>query len=167
MKLASRPLVRIAIACLLVTPLPAAALCTLACSCSASTAAVAFGSYNPLASANMDVTGSITVTCSGVLGLTVPFTIAMNRGINASSFSPRKLASGSNLLNYNLYDSAARTSIWGDGTGGTNTVSGSVNTGLAGSASATFTVYGRIPGSQNTTPPGSYSDTVTVTVTYS
>jgi len=49
--------------------------------------------------------------------------------------------------------------VWGN-TIGTNTVA-STGTGAAQS----FTVYGRIP-SQTTPAPATYTDTITVTVTY-
>lgn len=47
---------------------------------------------------------------------------------------------------------------WGDGSPGTATVNGSGTT-------HTFTVYGRIPARQNAVV-GSYSDTITVTITF-
>jgi spore coat protein U-like protein len=71
------------------------------------------------------------------------------------------MTSGSNSLTYGLYTNAARTTVWGDGTGSTATVT---NTG-SGSAQ-NFTVYGRIPAGQTSTPAGIYADTVSVTITY-
>jgi spore coat protein U-like protein len=34
------------------------------------------------------------------------------------------MKSGANVLNYNLYTTAAHTTVWGDGTAGTGTFSG-------------------------------------------
>jgi spore coat protein U-like protein len=64
-----------------------------------------------------------------------------------------------NQLNYSLFRDAGRTSNWGN-TVGTDTVPGA-GTGVA----QTFTVFGRIPGSQPRAP-GTYSDTITVTLTF-
>jgi spore coat protein U-like protein len=71
------------------------------------------------------------------------------------------MTSGANLLSYNIYTSAARTTVWGDGTGSSATIGGT-GTGSAQSV----TVYGRVSGGQTTVPVGSYADTVAVTVTY-
>ena len=71
------------------------------------------------------------------------------------------MTSGANLLNYNLYVDAARTNVWGDGSGTTFTIANS-GTGAAQAVN----VYGRVPSGQTTVPPGGYADTVAVTVTY-
>lgn len=150
---------------LLALPLQATALCTPSCSCLASTTAVSFGVYNPHSASPLDSTGNVRVTCVGTPDLLVSYQIALSNGLNSSNFSPRKMASGANLLNYNLYADSSHASIWGDGSGGTQTVSGSI-TIMPGDTSRDHPVFGRIPGSQTTVPPGSYSDTVLVTVTY-
>lgn len=151
---------------LLWLPQQASALCTLVCSCTTSTTAVAFGVYNIHLPTALDGVGNVRVTCGGVLGLLVPYDIALGKGMHSSNFSPRKMASGSDQLNYDLYTSSARTTIWGDGTSGTQVVSGSVTIVLLGGTSSDHPVYGRIPSGQTSVPPGSYSDTVLVTVTY-
>jgi spore coat protein U-like protein len=65
-----------------------------------------------------------------------------------------------NSLAYQLYTSGTFSSIWGDGTGGSVTVSGNGD----GTAQA-LTVYGRI-GTAQFVPAGNYSDRVAVTVNY-
>ena len=147
-------------------PLPALALCTLLCWCTASTGSVAFGVYNPLSASPHDGVGNVRVSCGGVLGLLVPYQVALDKGANSSAFSPRKLAGGASRINYDLYADVSRTTLWGDGTGGTQTVDGSVSIVLLGGTAQDHPVYGRIPGSQTGVPPGSYVDTVHVTVTY-
>jgi spore coat protein U-like protein len=72
-----------------------------------------------------------------------------------------KLATGTELLNYNLFTNAARTTIWGDGTAGTSRVSRN----LRRNQPVNLTVYGRIPAGQDVRI-GSYSETLTVTITY-
>jgi spore coat protein U-like protein len=66
---------------------------------------------------------------------------------------------GSALLKYNLYSNSGHTTNWGD-TSATNWVSGTGN-----GAARNLTVYGQIPISQYVTP-GSYSDTITISVSY-
>lgn len=142
----------------------AAALCTLVCACSVSTTAVSFGTYNPLSGSVLDATGNVRVTCGGVLGLGVPYQIKLNKGQYSSDFSPRKMASGANRLNYDLYTDASRQTIWQDAS--PNWVTGSITIVLLGGTSNDHTVYGRIPTGQPTVPPGNYADTVLVTVEY-
>jgi hypothetical protein len=76
--------------------------------------------------------------------------------------SARTIANGANILDYNLYTSTARTTVWGDGTGATSTVAGS-GAGLL--TASTQTVYGRVSASQDK-PAGTYTSTITVTVTF-
>jgi spore coat protein U-like protein len=76
---------------------------------------------------------------------------------------------GASSLSYNLYKSATRdaSSVWGDGTGGSMTVSGSLPTLTAGSPTQTSThaIYGRIPARQDI-PVGAYTATVILTMTF-
>ena len=124
-----------------------------------STNTLAFGTYNPaLASAN-DASTTLTVRCTGG----TPIVVSLNKGTTTgASIAQRKLVSGTNTLNYNLYTSSARTTVWGE-TASVDTVSG---TGSGLGTDVTFTVYGRIPPGQNNAVPGNYSDLITVTVTY-
>lgn len=132
--------------------------------CSVNATSVGFGSYNPLSSVHTDTTGTVTVTCSGLLNLLVSYEILLSRG-GAGSYTPRRMSSGSNTLNYNLYTNIARTTIWGDNTGGSSRVTGSMLVQLLVPNSQNHTVYGRIPAQQNAAV-GVYADTITVTVNY-
>ncbi len=114
-----------------------------------------FGTQGVL-SANVDQTSAIQVQCTN----TTPYNIGLDAGTGAgATVTTRKLTGGGATINYSLYSDSARTSVWGN-TIGTNTVA-STGTGAAQS----FTVYGRIP-SQTTPAPATYTDTITVTVTY-
>lgn len=124
--------------------------------CSATTLGVAFGGYDPFSGAAVDSAGTVTVTCL----LNIGYSVSLSRGSSAS-YSPRTLVNGGNALDYNLFLDAARSTIWGDGTGGTSIVSDSIALLLPND----HTIYGRIPGAQNPAA-GSYADTITVTVTY-
>ncbi len=132
--------------------------------CSVSATAVGFGSYNPLSSLNTDATGTVTVTCSGLLSVLVGYEVLLSRG-GAGSYTPRRMSSGANTLNYNLYTNITRTTIWGDNTGGSSRVTGSILVQLLVPTSNNHTVYGRIPALQNAAA-GSYADSITVTVNY-
>lgn len=127
-------------------------------SCTVSATVVAFGAFNPFGSA-VPSTGTVSVTCSGG-NPSASYTIALSTG-GSGNFATRQMNDGqSDKLNYNLYTSSALTSIWGDGTSGTVTVSGT-----NGHTTSNFNVYGQIPTPQGVTPNG-YSDMITVTVTY-
>lgn len=133
---------------------------TVVSACTVSGTTLNFGSsIDPLAAATpLDATSSLSVQCTN----TTPYTVALNAGVNAggaSNFGGRAMKSGSNTLAYQLYLDAGRSSVWGDGTG-SSTVSGT-GTGSA----QTLTIYGRLPSLANVVP-GSYTDTVTVTVSY-
>lgn len=128
-----------------------------AAQCSASANSVAFGNYNALSGLAVDSVGSVSVSCLLSLG----YTVSLSSG-GAGSFSPRQLINGGNTLNYNLYTDPTYLTIWGDGSGGTATVSGSIGLLLL---PVNHVVYGRIPAGQNAAA-GSYTDTISVTVTY-
>jgi len=125
---------------------------TLLSTCSATATAVAFPNC------------TISVKCTN----TSPFHVALNAGSSAGdSFTQRlmTLASGTATLQYNLYTSSAFTTVFGDGSGSTSTVGGT-GTGLA--TATTVTVYGRVLDSaaNQAIAPGSYSDSIFVTVSY-
>jgi spore coat protein U-like protein len=131
---------------------------TVTANCTVSSSAVAFGNVNPLSGSDVDAAGGITVTCTSGTGWVAAAGVGSGTG---ATFASRKMTAGSNLLNYSLYTDSGRTTVWGDGTGSTATFS-STGTGVA----QPVTVYGRVPTGQATVPPGSYADTVAVTVTY-
>ncbi len=58
------------------------------------------------------------------------------------------MSNGGFHLSYQLYSNAARTTVWGNGTGGTVTVSAR----LVRQSTQNFTVYGRIPALQGVKP---------------
>ena len=131
---------------------------TVTANCTVSTSPIAFGNVNPISGSNIDSTGGISVTCTN--GTTWTAAAGVGSGTGAS-FASRRMANGANLLSYNIYTDSGRTTVWGDGTSSTATVG---NTG-SGSAQS-VTIYGRVTSGQISVPPGSYADTVSVTVTY-
>lgn len=134
--------------------------------CTTSAAPTLFGNYNPLSASANESTGSVTVTC-GVNSVAVlqSYTIALSTG-GSGSYATRRLQAGASTLQYQLYRDLGRTSVWGDGSGGSAVVTGGFLLSVLVPVSATHTVYGRIPALQTSVPVGSYTDTITVTVTY-
>ncbi|BBB14878.1 putative secreted pili protein [Candidatus Rickettsiella viridis] len=140
-----------------------AACSGLGCSCSVGTTGVAFGTYNPTLGTADTANGNVAVTCSALVLFTASYVISLGKGASAT-YSPRFMNLLGVHLNYNLYTTAGFTSIWGDATGGSVTVSDSY-TAIALSQTRNYTVFGRIPALQ-TVGAGTYIDSVTVTVTY-
>ena len=136
-------------------------------SCTASASSIAFGIYNPLSTTADTSTGTLRVTCTGSgTGVTnVTVGVSLSAGLSGT-YASRKMFSGTNSLNYNIYWSTAYTQVMGDGTGGSFSGSAGPFTVYAGSTStATGTMYGQIPALQDVAP-GSYMDTILMTVTY-
>lgn len=148
---------------LLALPLPALAACA-QCACTASATGVAFGTYNPFSGLNADDTGSVRISCMGGPGAAA-YSIQLSRGLYGAGFGSRRMGSGGNRLNYDLYTDPAHTTVWGDGSGGSGFVSDSLSVLLAGSA-RNYPVYGRIFARQRYAAVGAYTDTITITVTY-
>ena len=116
-----------------------------------------FGNYSAVDASPNDATNTITATCNNG----EDYTLALDAGVSpGATVAARAMVNGLDTLDYALYTTAARTTIWGDGTLGTATVS-SVGTGLP----QLFTVYGRVPDGQSVTA-GLYADLITVTLTF-
>jgi spore coat protein U-like protein len=135
--------------------------------------AAGFGIYDGLQNdgAVTTIRGRCTNTPPPGAGPTIYPVISLSPGL-AANYVTRQMASGASRLNYNLYTTAARLVIWGDGNGGTAIVpaylGGAFN--LNGNQTRAFdnpnlTIYGRIPAGQ-TVPTGLYADTITVTLTF-
>jgi len=129
--------------------------------CTVSSTGVAFGAYNPQVGTADDSTGTIDVDCH-------PSDHSVEIEIGAGLYGTigtRRMSSGAATLNYNLYTTATRNIIWGDGTQGsvTQTLTGGSVSG--GTRRFSASVYGRIPAQQNV-PAGTYDDTLIVTVTF-
>lgn len=147
---------------------PAHASCTalgvVSCTAAVSAGPLAFGNYNPASASPLDASSTVTVTGTmyGVgLLTTLGYSISLNAG-SAGTVADRRLV-GPGSLAYNLYTSAGYGTVWGQ-----DSVSGSLQTlatVLGSVQSANHTVHGRIAPGQ-WVAPGSYTSTITVTVTY-
>jgi spore coat protein U-like protein len=121
--------------------------------CIVSATAMAFGNYT---GAVNTPTSTVTVTCTN----TTAYNVGLSAGLaTGATVTTRKMQNGANLLPYSLYSNSVMSTNWGN-TVGTDTVAGTGN----GAAQA-LTVYGQIAAGLYVTP-GSYTDTITATVTY-
>ncbi|WP_010183412.1 Csu type fimbrial protein [Sphingomonas sp. PAMC 26605] len=124
----------------------------LAASCSVSSSGVNFGAYDPADAADTRGTGTVRLSCDAA----VTASVALSGG--GRSATDHAMSNGISQLGYGLYTDAQRSTLWGDGTGGSQTVAfdGTV---------VDRSVYGAIPARQRVTA-GSYADTITLTVSY-
>jgi spore coat protein U domain-containing protein, fimbrial subunit CupE1/2/3/6 len=151
--------------CGLVLLLGFAACAEGAVTCTASASSVAFGTYDPLQATPAASTGSITVSCSATgPPATVNVLVSLSTGMSGS-YAPRKMFSGANTLNYNLYFNTTYAQIWGDGSAGTFRGAATLFVRPGVPSTARGTVYGMIPAGQDVAA-GSYADTIVMTVTY-
>ena len=129
---------------------------TITATCTINSAATLNFGTQGILTANVDQTSTIAVTCTN----TTPYNVGLDAGTGSgATVASRKLTSGGATLNYTLYSDSGRTTVWG------NTVSTDTLAGTGNGASQSLTVYGRLF-SQTTPAPGTYTDTITVTVTY-
>ncbi|WP_297201963.1 spore coat U domain-containing protein [uncultured Pluralibacter sp.] len=120
-----------------------------------------FGERSAIPS-NIDVAssrgaGSLIVTCTPGIGVT----LSLDYGLNGGNSSARYLinGSGSRKLAYQLYQDAGHSSIWGTGAQAKTIAS-------FPAGSRMYTVYARLFSVSTPPPAGTYTDTVTVTLTY-
>ena len=129
---------------------------TIAPACTVSAADLSFGMYTGTV---INSTTTLTVTCTN----STTYQVGADNGLNAvyiGVWAKYMAGPSGKKLRYHLYTDAARTIEWGS-TAGTNEIAGT-GAGVA----QTITVFGTIGGGSYTSVPGSYSDTVTVTLTY-
>jgi len=134
---------------------------TVLSACTVSGSLLNFGNgIDPLAATlPLDASSTLTVQCTN----TTPYSVSLSAGAHAGgagNFASRAMQNGAHTLGYQLYLDASRATVWGDGSGGSAPVAG---TGSGSNQS--LTIYGRLP-SLTGALPGTYSDTVTVTITY-
>lgn len=130
---------------------PAAASCSFTY-----VAPVSFGVYNVFdASPNLSGIGGLGVSCKGGGG---PFVISLGTG-QSHSYVSRVMQSGNQSLHYNLFTNPSRTVVWGNGSGGSGTVTVTKN------STVTLSVYGLIPAGQDV-GVGTYADCLIATINF-
>jgi spore coat protein U-like protein len=130
------------------------------CAVSSGGGTLAFGVYDPVGAntaVSLTQSSGFQIQCSNGTAAA----IALSQGSNPSAASTdaapiRNLTNGNAKLNYQLYSSAAQSKVWDNVHSVSQTGSGMPQT---------VTIYGVISPGQNV-PPGTYTDTVTITVSY-
>jgi spore coat protein U-like protein len=127
---------------------------TVQSTCLISASNLAFGTYS---GSLINMTTTLSVTCTN----STTYNVGLSAGTaSGATVTTRAMTGpGGATLSYAMYQDSGHTTNWGD-TVGTDTKSGTGN----GSAQ-TLTVYGQLAAGQYPTP-GSYTDTITATVTY-
>jgi spore coat protein U-like protein len=122
-----------------------------------STTSVSYSAYNVFSASNdLSTAGAVKIVCDQSRSIT----ITLSTG-GSGSFATRKMTGpGGVTLSYNLYTTSGLATIWGNGSSGTGTVTGNV-----GTTATSFTIWGSIPKNQYTAVAGTYTDSVTASVT--
>jgi spore coat protein U domain-containing protein, fimbrial subunit CupE1/2/3/6 len=130
--------------------------------CTVAATNVAFGNYTPTVSP-VSANGTVSVSCTK----NTTFTVSLNQGTTAGGTVAQRLMTdgAGDTLQYNIYTTSGFATVWGDGTG-TSVTQGAAGTGM--STPVLFTTFGQLPDSaaNQAVPPGTYTDTVTVSVAY-
>lgn len=134
-------------------------------SCTVNMANINFGTVNLLSGGLVDSSATVTINCANTLNVSTNVRVCINVGSGSGGVlgSARTMANGPNLLQYQLYQDASRS-----------TPLGSIDLPALGapqphdllllpltSASITRSVYARIFANQPTTPGGAYSSLFT------
>ena len=150
---------------LLLAPGPAHAQVT----CTSYASNINFSPISGLATAATS-NGTINWTCTNATFLSTAYvTLCLNigTGTGGTSGTTRLMSGGTPPLQFQLYQNAGNTQIWGSLLGGPSptpyqtqfTIPGALFTN--GTTSGSATVYGAIPAGQSTVPPGSYISSFT------
>lgn len=136
---------------------------TINASCRVNSGALNFNTYDPTgihATAPLDRSGTFRLTCTNGTAATVKLGQGNNPDNGSTDAAPLRRMQGDEdiYLRYDVYQNSGRTTLWGNTTGTGEAVTGT-------GTQATLTAYGRVlPG--QIVPVGTYSDTITVTVSF-
>jgi spore coat protein U-like protein len=123
------------------------------CSFSAATYTMAFSDYAPVLN-SPSLTLPVQVTCSA----TVPY----NLGVTGLVGGKRFMVSGTDNLEFNIYQDAGLTTVLG------NTPGSDTFTAVGTASAQTYNLYGKIPdnAANRGLPSGSYAATLSIDITY-
>ncbi len=127
--------------------------------CTVTSSPVDFSQVNATAGLAIDGLGGISVVCT----MGTPWVASADKGSSSTATVAARQLTGTpgGKLNYGLFTESTHTTIWGDGTAATATLS-DTGTGVAQDR----VIYGEIAASQTGAPAGNYTDTVGVSVVY-
>jgi spore coat protein U-like protein len=117
---------------------------------------VGFGAYDVFSKVpNRAGVGTVRIKCQGGgQGATVKLSTGQSH-----SYVTRLMRSGNDQLEYNLYTSAARIVVWGDGSGVSDVMKVDKNQNV------TLSIFGSIPEGQDPAV-GSYADSILISVEF-
>lgn len=140
--------------------------------CTVSSSGLAFGSYQPLtipgkfSSTAATSTASVSVVCTDIMSAST-YTIALGPSIvgDGDRISTRFLANsnGGDHMTFNVYREPSYSTVWGDGITAGGVLGGTLP---AGDSNQSHAVYARAAAGQNTLKAGSFSGSLTMTLTY-
>jgi spore coat protein U-like protein len=120
--------------------------------------------YDPTAASPNITTTYFTITCTRALSdaSTMAWSNAANNGVHSAGGGRNRAQFGTSRISYDTYRDSACGSQWRGGT----TIAGTLNFGGSTSASMNANFWGCVPAGQTGLPAGTYTDTVTMTLTY-
>ncbi|MBK7282410.1 MAG: spore coat U domain-containing protein [Burkholderiales bacterium] len=129
-------------------------------SCTPSMSDLVFGTVDPLSSLT-NATATLTFNCTNSNNNSRAATLCFSIGEpGGAQTNPRRLSSGANFLNFQLYRDSTYSTVWGSTFFGSNTplqvnvtVPGKSSVSVPGSA----TMYGRVLAGQTSAVPGAYT----------
>ena len=118
-----------------------------------------FGEIDLTQNVTFDLTGTLTVVCSGTPHARVRYcpNIGAGTGGAAAGGDPRYMLNGVNQLNFNIYRNNGFNLVWGSYFWFFQPPSGQVLLDGAGNGSGTMSVFIRISAGQTALPAGTYS----------
>ncbi|PPD13643.1 MAG: hypothetical protein CTY25_15105 [Methylobacterium sp.] len=130
-------------------------------------ATINFGTVDVLLNAAVDITATISVSCTGIANRTVRVCLNLGDPNSGTVGGTRRALNGANVLNYQFYSDPGRTVKWSNWRAGGAGVE--VLVPLNGSGTSTpvaVTMYGRVFAGQQTVPVGSYTANFNGTLTH-
>jgi spore coat protein U-like protein len=135
---------------------------TVTATCSVNAATLNFGSTGLLSSPISQST-TLSVTCTN----STPYSVGLDNGANFSTTRRMRQGATSNYIGYGLFTDAGLTNAWTTASSSTAcTTTNSCALGTGNGSAQSITVFGQVPALGTAPVPGSYTDTVTITVTY-
>jgi len=123
--------------------------------CNISAGTLSFGSLGVLKN-TVNAVSTISAQCTSGDA----YQISLSGGSSSNVAARSMQGPGGAKVTYQLYVDAGHMTPWGDGTSGTGMMQGTGNGTMQN-----ITVYGTLP-AQTTPAPGSYSDTITATISF-
>lgn len=137
---------------------------TIETGCSVSATAMAFGTVLP--GTTKDTEAVVSVLCTSGTTYTLDLgdgLYQISTGGSSGNLYRRQMASAANRLPYMFYQESERATEIAASVANTNFITSMVSNGLV----TDYTLYGRVIGIESSTsPPGSYADTVVITVAF-